>query len=272
MTVSSMVIVHQYFDKRRAIAAAIAVFGYSLGSLISGPVVQLLLDQFAWRGTVIIIGGIFLHAILFGSLFRPLCGGAQSRKSNKHQEAAVSKDPTLKNKETKSPRCNVWITGFVCKSFSSLGFPLLADPPFLLYILSVFCLQVGLTVFFQHTPSRAVHHGIERHLVALLPTIIGAVTGISRLLFGFVANIRGVNRLLQYSVSALISGLIQATTGFATTFPTFALYAAIESTSNGKMSNFLFYKNSGVARQLCARGRAMKLVPPAPSLFFQIFV
>ena len=27
---------------------------------------------------------------------------------------------------------------------------------------------------------------------------------------------------------------------------------------------------SGVARQLCARGRAMKLVPPAPSLFFQI--
>jgi len=29
---------------------------------------------------------------------------------------------------------------------------------------------------------------------------------------------------------------------------------------------------SGVARQLCARGRAMKLAPPAPSLFFQIFV
>jgi len=31
-------------------------------------------------------------------------------------------------------------------------------------------------------------------------------------------------------------------------------------------------KCSGVARQLCARGRAMKLAPPAPSLFFQIFV
>src|SRR6218665_1533776 len=28
--------------------------------------------------------------------------------------------------------------------------------------------------------------------------------------------------------------------------------------------------SSGVARQLCARGRAMKLVPHAPSLFFQI--
>ena len=27
---------------------------------------------------------------------------------------------------------------------------------------------------------------------------------------------------------------------------------------------------SGVASQLCARGRAMKLAPPAPSLFFQI--
>ena len=29
-------------------------------------------------------------------------------------------------------------------------------------------------------------------------------------------------------------------------------------------------RNSGVARQLCARGRAMKLAPPAPSLFFKI--
>ena len=28
--------------------------------------------------------------------------------------------------------------------------------------------------------------------------------------------------------------------------------------------------NSGVARQLCARGRAMKLAPPTPSLFFRI--
>ena len=32
----------------------------------------------------------------------------------------------------------------------------------------------------------------------------------------------------------------------------------------------LFEIRSGVARQLCARGRAMKLAPPAPSLFFQI--
>jgi len=29
-------------------------------------------------------------------------------------------------------------------------------------------------------------------------------------------------------------------------------------------------ETSGVARQLCARGRAMKLAPPGPSLFFQI--
>lgn len=241
MTVSSMVIVHQYFDKRRAIAAAIAVTGFSLGSLISGPVVQLLLDKYAWRGTIIIIGGIFLQAILFGSLFRPLCR-TRSRRSNEHQDATVSKDPTLQS-QSKAPTCNAWIVRFVCKRFSSLGFPLLGDPPFLLYILSIFCLQVGLTVFFQHTPSRAVHYGIERHKVALLPTIIGAVTGVSRLFFGFVANIRGVNRLLQYSVSAVISGVIQATTGFATTFPTFALYAALESLSNGKLIKFcyLFY-------------------------------
>lgn len=241
MTVSSMVIVHQYFDKRRAIAAAVAVSGFSLGSLVSGPVVQLLLDQFAWRGTVIIIGGIFLQAVLFGSLFRPP-SAAWNRKPNGPQEATISKEPKLQS-ESKSSRCNFWIARFVRRSFSSLGFPLLTDPPFLLYILSVFCLQMGLTVFFQHTPSRAVHHGIERHMVALLPTIIGAVTGVSRLAFGFIANIRGVNRLLQYCVAALISGVIQSTTGFATTFPTFALYAAVESASNGKLIKFcyLFY-------------------------------
>src|SRR6218665_2064324 len=42
--------------------------------------------------------------------------------------------------------------------------------------------------------------------------------------------------------------------------------------TSGQIILFLFksnrFRTSGVARQLCARGRAMKLAPPAPSLLF----
>lgn len=76
ISLSSLVLVHQYFNRRRAIAAAVAASGYSLGSLAAGPVVRLLIDEYAWRGTLTFISGMLLQVVVLGSLFRPLPAAA----------------------------------------------------------------------------------------------------------------------------------------------------------------------------------------------------
>lgn len=233
MVVSSLVIVMQYFDKRRPTAVALAVFGYSLGALIGGPFAQMLLDTYAWRGTLIIIGGIFLQTIVCSFLFRPLVLNQSSRQREQKPESVPAMDLDTRT-EKRSHGCISKFRNFLGSTIHMFGFSLLRSPPFLLYMLSGFCLSIGITVFLQHTPSRAVSLGIERHKAALLSMMMGATTGISRLALGFVANIPGVNRLLQYSFSAVVSGALQAATGFAKSFPMIAVCVVLESISNGK--------------------------------------
>lgn len=232
MIVSSLVIVMQYFDKRRPTAVALAVFGYSLGALIGGPFAQMLLDRYAWRGTLIIIGGIFLQTIVCAFLFRPPVLNQSSRQREQNPESVAAMDLDA-HAEKRSHDCLSKLRNFLSSTVHMLGFTLLRYPPFLLYMVSGFCLSLGITVFLQHTPSRAVSLGIERHKAALLSTIMGATTGISRVALGFVANVPGVNRLLQYSFSAVVSGAIQAATGFAKSFPMIAVFVVLESISNG---------------------------------------
>lgn len=66
------VITQQYFDKKRAMAAGIAVSGFSIGTLVAGPFIHFLMDIYGWRGTLFIFGGIFLHVMPCALLYRPL--------------------------------------------------------------------------------------------------------------------------------------------------------------------------------------------------------
>ena len=43
-----------------------------MGLLISGPLDQLLINAYGWRGLLIIAAGISLHISLIGQVFRPI--------------------------------------------------------------------------------------------------------------------------------------------------------------------------------------------------------
>ncbi|KRT78853.1 membrane transporter [Oryctes borbonicus] len=61
-----------YFEKKRSLATGIAVCGSGFGTFIFAPIITLLLNEYGWRGSMIIISGIVLECIIFGALFRPL--------------------------------------------------------------------------------------------------------------------------------------------------------------------------------------------------------
>lgn len=70
--VASVVIVAFYFEKRRSFATGLAVCGSGIGTFIFAPLIQKLLEEYGWRGTTLILAGLFLNLAVCGALMRDL--------------------------------------------------------------------------------------------------------------------------------------------------------------------------------------------------------
>lgn len=68
----AIVSVTMYFEKKRSLATGIAVCGSGFGTFVFAPVISKLIEQFGWRGSILILAGVVLECVLFGALFRPL--------------------------------------------------------------------------------------------------------------------------------------------------------------------------------------------------------
>lgn len=78
----AIVSVTMYFEKYRSLATGIAVCGSGLGTFIFSPLSGYLIEEYGWRGTMLIIGGITLNCIIFGATFKPLQAVPSSRKDS----------------------------------------------------------------------------------------------------------------------------------------------------------------------------------------------
>ncbi|XP_038053066.1 monocarboxylate transporter 2-like [Patiria miniata] len=87
-----LVLLGVYFDRYYAMANGIACAGTSIGILIFAPVTQFLLDVYGWRGCLLLIGGMLLHLIVVGSLFRPL----SNRLNEQNHQSAFGHDHSYK--------------------------------------------------------------------------------------------------------------------------------------------------------------------------------
>lgn len=70
--VAAVVIVAYYFDKRRSFATGLSVCGSGIGTFVFAPVTQFLLAEYGWRGTTLVLSGLFLNLCVCGMLMRDL--------------------------------------------------------------------------------------------------------------------------------------------------------------------------------------------------------
>ena len=82
--VAAIVIVAYYFEKRRSLATGLAVCGSGIGTFIFAPLTQYLIAEYGWRGTTLIVAGLFLNISVCGALMRDIevTGVRQGRKGN----------------------------------------------------------------------------------------------------------------------------------------------------------------------------------------------
>ncbi|XP_057661195.1 monocarboxylate transporter 12-like [Diorhabda carinulata] len=68
--VTAVVSIAFWFDKKRTLAVGISASGTGVGTFIFSPLTNLLIFEFGWRGTTLILGGLFLNMCVCGALMR----------------------------------------------------------------------------------------------------------------------------------------------------------------------------------------------------------
>lgn len=63
---SAIVSVTYYFEKKRSLATGLCVCGSGIGTFLFAPFVDFLLNEFQWRGTLLILSGVLLNMVVFG--------------------------------------------------------------------------------------------------------------------------------------------------------------------------------------------------------------
>uniref|UniRef100_A0A4W5KXL4 Solute carrier family 16 member 4 n=1 Tax=Hucho hucho TaxID=62062 RepID=A0A4W5KXL4_9TELE len=119
---ATSVVTATYFRKRLATAYSIGRSGMGLTFALA-PFTQLLLDQYAWQGALLILGGLMLNLVASGMLLRPI-HVKPAPPSSSTSSSSIQKSP-LKGPEKDRPqnRCcfngSTTLTNGIAKSDSS---------------------------------------------------------------------------------------------------------------------------------------------------------
>lgn len=68
---STFVALNNYFVKKRGQAVGLSLAGTAFGMMLMPQAVKLLLDEFSFRGTILILGAFALNAIVGSTLLQP---------------------------------------------------------------------------------------------------------------------------------------------------------------------------------------------------------
>ena len=82
----AVVSVTHYFLKRRSFATGLALCGTGIGTIILTPLSEALIDEYGWRGAILIEAGLILNGCMCGFLLRPL----ELKKQAKRKPFTVS--------------------------------------------------------------------------------------------------------------------------------------------------------------------------------------
>ncbi|KAG5876022.1 hypothetical protein JTB14_009811 [Gonioctena quinquepunctata] len=68
--VTAVVSIAFWFDKKRTLAVGLSASGTGVGTFVFAPLTNFLIYEYGWRGTTLILGGLFLNMCICGALMR----------------------------------------------------------------------------------------------------------------------------------------------------------------------------------------------------------
>jgi len=130
--VTAVVIVAYYFEKRRSLATGLSVCGSGIGTFLFAPLTTFLVTEFGWRGTTLILAGLFLNMAVCGALMRDLEWTKEKSKALRKDRKQKNRDKRKNKAYNQSLKTAVSSVGSFSHKEQAQGFPNVAELKWLL--------------------------------------------------------------------------------------------------------------------------------------------
>ncbi len=239
-------VVNQYFEHsdKRPMALGFMSVGIVVSGMAFTPLVGYALQELGWRGALIILAGMRLHCIPLALIMRPTDNMKlkQYDENNNEVKGCADCKETMpcdaKNKEATSPdnlklkpcyvnnndddddtstkhftNCNEaihWLKDFT-------DFSLLKNPRFSLFLFCTFGMNLGISTFIAHVPSKTIKQGFTMEQSTFFMSIF-SFSNLARVLFCVIGTMSCFDRFLMYALGTFLSGLMCVAVGFGNSF------------------------------------------------------
>ncbi|KAI4904469.1 hypothetical protein NFI96_015126, partial [Prochilodus magdalenae] len=211
-----------YFEKRRPMANALASAGECIITFLFTPFFQLLVNEYSWRGAMLVLGAVQLNLCVCGALLRPLSDLTEKRpaEGDSLQLEGMSQPHTDPQETSSRPK------NLRSKVLHYVDYTLIGNPHFMVYSMFGVFAALGFFAPALFLVPYARSQGIEEYQAAALMSISAALDLSGRLLFGWVANLRLVKTINQLTMTVVLLGVVLLLCPLATTFTQLAAFSA----------------------------------------------
>ncbi|XP_066520244.1 monocarboxylate transporter 1a [Hoplias malabaricus] len=218
----ALTMIGKYFYKKRPIANGIAMAGSPVFLSTLAPLNTWFYDQFGWRGSFLILGGLLFNCCVAGSLMRPI--GPKPKPTVKGPSSSAEKKTIME-----------MVNGFIDLSlFKHRGF--------LLYLLGNIIMFFGLFSPLVFLSNFAKSKHIPKEKAAFLLSILAFVDMVARPMMGTVASTKWVRPRIQhfFAASVLCNGVCHLLAPQSEDYLKFVIYSMFFGFAFGWLSSVLF--------------------------------
>ncbi|XP_061565536.1 monocarboxylate transporter 13 [Cololabis saira] len=174
------------FTRRRTLVLGLGFSSIGLSSFAFNPLFQLLVETYAWRGALLILGGLSLNIVACGALLRP----------QRRTQAPVE-----------DSRSGSSCAGFLRRVSSYLELSLLLERPYLTYTMAIYLFNVGYFVPYFHLVAHTRHAGFSEYQAAFVMSAAGGTDILGRIASGWFSDLGHFRLIHLLSLWTALAGV-----------------------------------------------------------------
>ena len=157
------------FNKYRSLALGIAISGNGIGAFLFPPMIQFFLQEYCWRGTMLLAGAVCLNVCVCGGFL----GTQQEQSPNNTTEKKTNETSENQNQKDKLSEMNLHV---------------FRNTIFVILCLNNFFFYFGLSVVHVHLWAYASSVGFTEYQGAMLFSALGIANFAGCIMLGLIGN------------------------------------------------------------------------------------
>ncbi|ELU02436.1 hypothetical protein CAPTEDRAFT_198031 [Capitella teleta] len=204
--IPSNVIVHQYHNKRRALASSLASVGLSFSSFTFPVFMRLTIQNFGWRAALVMLASIQAQMVAAAMMFMPNPDlhvkppPTQMDEQDRGIEQKKSEDVIIESTNVKA---------------CSIDASILKNPAFVFLLFAYQLASSAAIVFGSFAIQRGIFQGVDGLQASFIMSSFGACSIIGRIAAGFIGNLECTRKDMQVSGCVFMAGVIVILSIFA---------------------------------------------------------